>query len=65
MDTTPAYPIEPKDRAYRIVNLGYVSLYVKDLQPAITFYSQVFGPPDSLDAQKDIYGWRMGSTFCR
>jgi predicted enzyme related to lactoylglutathione lyase len=63
MDTTPAYPIDLKAQTYQIVTLGYVSLYVKDLLPAITFYSQVFGPPHSSDVQKDIYGWRMGSTW--
>lgn len=49
--------------AYGVVTLGYVSLYFKDLQPAITFYSQVFGAPASVDEQMQIYGWRLGATW--
>lgn len=50
-------------RSDGIVTLGYVSLYLKDLQPAITFYSQVFGAPDSVDETSQIYGWHMGTTW--
>ena len=63
MNADPADPIPPHHRPYRIVTLNYVSLYIKDLQPAIAFYRQVFGPPESVDEQKAIYGWRMGSTW--
>ncbi len=49
-------------RPYRVVTLGYISLYFKELQPAITFYSQVFGAPESVDEHAQIYGWRMGTT---
>ena len=48
---------------YHVVTLGFVSLYFKELQPAITFYSQVFGEPDSVDETSQIYGWRMGTTW--
>jgi predicted enzyme related to lactoylglutathione lyase len=49
--------------AYQIVGLNYVSLYIKAFQQAITFYSQVFGTPEFIDEQKEIYGWRMGTTW--
>lgn len=44
-----------------IVSLNYVSIYIKDLQPAIDFYSQFFGPP--LNDEAEIYSWQMGSTW--
>jgi uncharacterized glyoxalase superfamily protein PhnB len=50
-------------RPYHIINLNYVSLYVKDFQEAIAFYSQVFGPPQNGAESEQIYGWRMGSTW--
>lgn len=54
---------QPQQQTYRIVGLSYVSLYYKDLTTAVAFYSQVFGPPASVDTPKAIYGWRMGSTW--
>lgn len=50
-------------RPYRVVDLNYVSLYVSNLSEAITFYTQVFGPPQSVDTKGETYGWRMGSTW--
>src|SRR2546423_647789 len=47
----------------RIVGLRYFSLYFKRLQEAIAFYSQVLGPPASVDESREIYGWRMGETW--
>ena len=41
---------------YRIVDLNFVSLYFRDQQEAITFYTRVFGPPDSVDEKREIYG---------
>lgn len=35
-------------RRYRIVDLNYITFYIADFQRAIDFYSQVFGPPDSV-----------------
>ena len=32
---------------FQIVGLNYVSLYIKDFQAAIEFYSQVFGSPET------------------
>ena len=46
---------------FKIIGLNYVSLYVKDYQAAIDFYTRVFGPPENVD--KEIYGWQMGSTW--
>jgi uncharacterized glyoxalase superfamily protein PhnB/predicted nucleotidyltransferase len=63
MDADPVAPISQNHRPYQIVNLNYVSLYIKDFREAIAFYSQVFGPPESVDAQGEIYGWHMGSTW--
>ena len=48
---------------FQIVGLNYVSLYIKDFQVAIEFYSQVFGIPETADQEGQIYGWRMGSTW--
>jgi uncharacterized glyoxalase superfamily protein PhnB len=63
MNADPVAPIPQNQRPYRIVNLNYVSLYIKDFQAALAFYSQVFGPPEDVDEQRAIYGWRMGSTW--
>jgi uncharacterized glyoxalase superfamily protein PhnB len=52
-----------RQQSYQIVGLSYVSLYYKDLAEAVAFYTQVFGPPNSVDTPKAIYGWRMGSTW--
>ena len=52
-----------KSRPYQIADLNYISLYIKDFQEAITFYSQVFGTPDVIDEKSAIYGWRMGATW--
>src|SRR5262245_17071325 len=56
-------PTVQSQRPYQIVGLSYVSLYVKDFSEAIAFYSQIFGPPESVDENGKIYGWRMGSTW--
>jgi uncharacterized glyoxalase superfamily protein PhnB len=56
-------PIVQSQRPYQIVGLSYVSLYVRDFSQAIAFYGQVFGPPESVDEDGKIYGWRMGSTW--
>ena len=51
------------EQPYNIVDLNYVSLYIEDFQEALTFYEQVFGPPENADEGREIYGWRMGSTW--
>jgi len=50
-------------RPYQIIDLNYVSLYMQDLEKAVTFYRQIWGPPDSVDTKAQIYGWRMGATW--
>jgi uncharacterized glyoxalase superfamily protein PhnB len=50
-------------RPYQIVGLSYVSLYLKDFDEAISFYSSVFGPTEYKEGDHEIYGWRMGSTW--
>src|SRR5262245_12880320 len=50
-------------RPYHIVTLSYVSLYLKNYLEAIAFYTQVFGPPESVAPNAAITGWRMGSTW--
>ena len=44
-----------------IVGLNYVSLYIKDFEKAIEYYSQIFGPPTYVEGK--TYGWPMGSTW--
>lgn len=54
-------PQSPQDnRPYRIINLNYVSLYLNALSEAVTFYSRVFGSPESVDQKQEIFGWRNG-----
>ena len=57
------YPASETQRSYNVVGLNYVSLYIKDLREAIAFYSQIFGPPESINENGKIHGWRMGSTW--
>jgi catechol 2,3-dioxygenase-like lactoylglutathione lyase family enzyme len=46
-----------------IVGLNYASFYLKDYQEAIAFYTRVLGPPESVNEEGAIRGWRMGSTW--
>lgn len=63
MSTDPATAPTHNPRPYRIVDLNYASVYVKDFADAIAFYSRVYGPPDSVDQDKAIYGWRLRATW--
>lgn len=54
---------EPEELPYHIVTLNYVSLYLHTLAEAVAFYTEVFGPPESVDTDQEIYGWRMGATW--
>jgi uncharacterized glyoxalase superfamily protein PhnB len=63
MSTGPSSGSPQSPRPYRVVDLNYVSLYIGDFEEAISFYSQVFGPPASIDAKKTTCGWKMGSTW--
>lgn len=49
--------------AFTVVDLNYFSLYYEDFKDAIAFYEDVFGPPENVDEDGSIYGWRMGSTW--
>jgi predicted enzyme related to lactoylglutathione lyase len=51
------------ERAFTIVDLNYVTLYMKDYREAIAFYTSVFGEPGTADDNARIYGWRMGATW--
>ncbi len=59
----PTGPTAPAERPFQIVDLNYISLYLHDLAAAVAFYTQVFGPPDSVDAPHQTYGWRLGATW--
>ena len=48
---------------FNVLDLNYFSLYYEDFQGGIAFYEDVFGPPENLDENGPIYGWRMGSTW--
>lgn len=63
MSTGPSSVSPQNPRPYRVVDLNYVSLYIGNFEEAISFYSQVFGPPESIDAKKRTCGWKMGSTW--
>jgi catechol 2,3-dioxygenase-like lactoylglutathione lyase family enzyme len=63
MTSESTAPEQPQPGAFRIVTLGYVSLYVQDLPEAVAFYAQVFGPPEYVEAEDKVYGWRLGATW--
>jgi uncharacterized glyoxalase superfamily protein PhnB len=48
---------------FTVVDLNFVSLYYEDFKEAIAFYEDMFGPPENVDEEGAIYGWRMGSTW--
>jgi catechol 2,3-dioxygenase-like lactoylglutathione lyase family enzyme len=56
-------PGQPPPCAFRIVTLNYVSLYVQDLAEAVAFYARVFGPPEYVETEDQVYGWRLGATW--
>jgi predicted enzyme related to lactoylglutathione lyase len=53
----------PEGQGYQVVDLNYVSLYIHDLEPAIAFYSRVFGAPEHVEDDGTTVGWRMGATW--
>lgn len=53
----------PDHKPFHIVDLNYISLYIKDFHQAIAFYTEVFGEPDSVDEKETTYGWKMGATW--
>ncbi len=52
-----------EEQRFNIVDLNYVSLYYEDFKEAIAFFKAVFGPPENVDEDGAIYGWRMGATW--
>ena len=44
-----------------VIDLNYVSLYLRDLVEGREFYTQLFGPP--VFTEGEIYGWKMGATW--
>lgn len=48
---------------YDIVSLNYVSLYFKDHQAAIEFYTRIFGEPQLNHNGGAIIGWELGNTW--
>ena len=44
-----------------IVGLNYISLYIKDFEKAIEYYTQILGPPQYVEGK--TIGWPMGSTW--
>ena len=47
---------------YGIKGLNYVSLYFKDYDKAVAYYTEVFGPP-VYSEDDPLCGWRLGSTW--
>ena len=56
-NTNPDFSLNP----FEIVGLNYVSLYVKDFEAAVEFYSRILDSPTY--EEKDTYGWKMGTTW--
>jgi catechol 2,3-dioxygenase-like lactoylglutathione lyase family enzyme len=46
---------------FKIVGVNYISLYVKDFETAVKFYSRILNPPTYK--KKDTYGWKLGTTW--
>ena len=53
---------QPEGR-FHVVGLAYVSLYYKDFDEAVAFYTRVFGAPLKVDDPGVIRGWHLGSTW--
>ena len=48
---------------FDIVGLNYFSVYLKDYEEAVEFYSGIFGPDQSGDPRGMLKAWQMGSTY--
>lgn len=48
---------------FTVVGLAYVSLYYRDFEEAVAFYTRVFGEPLNVNASGKIYGWQLGATW--
>ena len=40
-----------------------MSIYVKDYEKAVDYYTRVFGPAQEITDKEDHHGWRMGRTW--
>ncbi len=54
-----------KDRPWTIVDLNYLSFYVRDYDAALLFYTDIFGEAECKEGSNEgrIRGWRMGRTW--
>lgn len=50
-------------KPFKIVDLNFISLYFLNLDEAVAFYTQVFGPPDEVEEKDPHYGWELGATW--
>jgi len=48
---------------FTIVDLNYFTIYVKEFEAAVAFYTKVFGEPDYSEDDGRILGWPMGKTY--
>ncbi len=48
---------------FTIKGLSFVSLYMRDIEAAVAFYTTVFGPHQYTEENEVLYGWKMGSTW--
>ncbi|RMH70255.1 MAG: VOC family protein [Gemmatimonadetes bacterium] len=56
MSTTPT-----QSPHFHIVGVNYISIYVKDYEAALAFYSHVLGKP--AFQEKTTRGWSLGNTW--
>ena len=48
---------------FNIVDLNYFSLYIKDYDKAVDFYTSVFGEAETITEDESLHGWKMGRTW--
>jgi catechol 2,3-dioxygenase-like lactoylglutathione lyase family enzyme len=49
--------------SFTVVGLGYISLYYRDFDEAVSFYTRVFGAPLDVDGSGKTLGWRLSATW--
>jgi hypothetical protein len=52
-----------KASGFKIIDLNFVSLYLLNLDEAVTFYSKILGPPNQIYEKGPHYGWELGATW--
>ena len=60
-DEKPVEKESESSPSFNIVGLNYVSLYFKEFEEAVEFYTKAFG--NHTYKEGEIYGWPMGSTY--